>query len=514
MIFSLSTSGTRLTIGLPRELREPCEDVIVRVGDEHAVDEIVFLRRRGLLAAAAAALGAVFRDRLRLHVAAVGKRHHHVRRCDQVLQREVHALRHDFRAALVAELVADRGQFVADDFRQARRLGEDIDEIDDEVHHFLVLAGDFFTLEPREPLQPQFQDRLRLRVGQPVAFRAPAEFLRQPVGTRRIRSRAPQHFLDNRRAPRLRHQCRLGLRRRRRRLDQRDDLVDVRQGDGQAFENVSAFARAPQLEARAAHDHFAPVDEEEFEELLEIEDARLAVDQRDHVHPEAVLQLCELEQVVLDDLRHLAALQLDHHAHAGLVRLVAQVGNALEFLLADELADPDEQIRLVHLVRDLVDDDRLATALVDLLDVRACAYHNAAAAGAVAFADTLLAIDDSRGRKIGSGNDLHQFVDRDVRVRKQREAGRNRFRQVVRRNVGRHAHGNAGRPVDEQVGQPRRQDGRLQLLAVVIRKSTVSLSISARSSEAIFCSRHSVYRYAAAESPSTDPKLPWPSING
>ena len=60
------------------------------------------------------------------------------------------------------------------------------------------------------------------------------------------------------------------------------------------FQDVAALARLAQLEARAAHDDLAPVLQEVFEELLEIEQARLVVDQRDHVHPEAVLQLREL----------------------------------------------------------------------------------------------------------------------------------------------------------------------------------------------------------------------------
>ncbi len=41
--------------------------------------------------------------------------------------------------------------------------------------------------------------------------------------------------------------------------------------------------------------------------------------------------------------------------------------------------------------------------------------------------------------------------------------------QVVRRDVGRHADGDAGRAVDQQVGEARRQDGRLGLLVVVVR---------------------------------------------
>ena len=42
--------------------------------------------------------------------------------------------------------------------------------------------------------------------------------------------------------------------------------------------------------------------------------------------------------------------------------------------------------------------------------------------------------------------------------------------QVVRRDVGRHPDRDAGRAVDEQVRQPRRQDRRLHLLAVVVRR--------------------------------------------
>ena len=45
-------------------------------------------------------------------------------------------------------------------------------------------------------------------------------------------------------------------------------------------------------------------------------------------------------------------------------------------------------------------------------------------------------------------------------------------------------------------------------------KTTVSLSMSSRSSIARAVRRASVYRYAAAESPSTDPKFPWPSTRG
>ena len=65
----------------------------------------------------------------------------------------------------------------------------------------------------------------------------------------------------------------------------------------------------------------------------------------------------------------------------------------------------DQQVRLVHLVGDLVDDDRLAAALVDVLDVRARADDDAAAAGAIALAHAFGAVDDPGGREIGRRHD-------------------------------------------------------------------------------------------------------------
>src|SRR6202795_4398088 len=100
--------------------------------------------------------------------------------------------------------------------------------------------------------------------------------------------------------------------------------------------------------------------QKKLQKLSEVQNAGLAIDQRHHVHPEAVLQLGQLEQIVEDDLGDFAALELDHHAHAGFVGLVAQVGDAVELFLAYQLADAREQRRLVHLIGKLVDDDRLA----------------------------------------------------------------------------------------------------------------------------------------------------------
>ena len=99
----------------------------MRVGDEELLDPVVFLVLRRLLAAAAAPLRPVLREHLALDVAGVRERDDDVGRRDQVLGLEVGGVLLD-RAAPgadlgLAELLLQRGELVADDGRDPRRLG-------------------------------------------------------------------------------------------------------------------------------------------------------------------------------------------------------------------------------------------------------------------------------------------------------------------------------------------------------------------------------------------------------
>ena len=136
---------------------------------------------------------------------------------------------------------------------------------------------------------------------------------------------------------------------------------------------MGAIARLGKIENRAARDDFAPVPQERLEHFLEAEKLRPAVDERDHVDAEHGLERGLREEIVEHHLGDFAALQLDDHAHAVLVGLVAQLGDAVDFLVAYQLGDALEQARLVHLVGKLGDDDGLApTDLVDVFEI-ACA---------------------------------------------------------------------------------------------------------------------------------------------
>ena len=93
-----------------------------------------------------------------------------------------------------------------------------------------------------------------------------------------------------------------------------------------------------------------------------------------------------LEQVVEDLVRVGVALDLDVHAHAVAVRLVAQVRDAVDLLVLDQVGDLLEQRRLVDLVGQLGDDDRDPVAL-DLLERALGAHDHAAAAVGVHLPD-------------------------------------------------------------------------------------------------------------------------------
>ena len=86
----------------------------MRVRDEQLLDEVFVLDRGGRLAAAAAALRLVLGDRLRLRIAGMRQRDHHVLRLDQVFGGQIEMVAIDLGAARVAVLLADLDQLVAD----------------------------------------------------------------------------------------------------------------------------------------------------------------------------------------------------------------------------------------------------------------------------------------------------------------------------------------------------------------------------------------------------------------
>jgi hypothetical protein len=218
----------------------------------------------------------------------------------------------------------------------------------------------------------------------------------------------------------------------------------------------------------------------DLDQVLQIAQFGLAAHQGHHVHAKGVLQLGLLVEVVQHHLGQFATLELDHHAHAGLVALVLDVADALDLLVVHQLGDALQQRLFVDLVGQLIDDDGLALALVDVLEVALGAHDDAATAGAVAVLHALHAVDDACGREVRRGDDFHQFVDGSVRVLQQVQAGVHHLVEVVRRNVGGHAHGNTGRAVDQQIGQAGGQHQRFFFGTVVVGAEVHRLFVDVR----------------------------------
>jgi hypothetical protein len=187
------------------------------------------------------------------------------------------------------------------------------------------------------------------------------------------------------------------------------------------------------------------------------------------------------EQVVQDAVRIGVALDLDVDAHAVAVRLVAQVGDALDLLGPDQLRDLLEEGGFVHHVRQFGDDDCHAVA-ARLLERYLGPDDDPAAAVGVHLADGvdslvlagdrvaagLVAIHRAAGREVRAEHVLAQVVRRQVRVVDKRPGRVHDFAEVVGRDVRGHAHGDSGRAVHQEVRQPGRQNRRLLLGAVVV----------------------------------------------
>ena len=139
--------------------------------------------------------------------------------------------------------------------------------------------------------------------------------------------------------------------------------------------------------------------EERAQHVVQRQHLRPAAVQRDHVGAEARLQRGEAPELVQHHVGDRVAPELDDDAHAVAIGFVAQVRDALDALLAHQLGDPLDQRRLVDLVGDLADDQRLAI-LAQLLDRDLGAHDDRAAAGRVGRADA--GAPEDRARRSGS----------------------------------------------------------------------------------------------------------------
>src|SRR5882762_7213847 len=356
--------------------------VVVGRRDEQVLDPVVFLGMGGDHPPAAAPLAPVGGHRQSFDIARVGHGDHHVLFRDQILDRELALVGYDFGAPLVAEAVRQLRELLLENLEAPRLRPEDLLALLDELADFPELLLELGDLEGGEARQPHVEDFRRLLFGQLEAL--------------------AQAGVRARRVLRL--------------ADDLDDLVDVVDGDLQAFEDVLAVLRALELELGAADDDGVAMLDEVLEQLLQVHLLRRAVDQGEHDRAEGGLHLRVRVEPVQHHHRDGIPLQLDHDPDAFLVGFVPEIADALELLRHHQVADLFDHAVGRDLVGELGDDDLLLPGGLPLLDGGARADRDPAAPLLVALLDALAAVDDRAGREVRALDELPQILDRRVRV--------------------------------------------------------------------------------------------------
>ena len=232
-----------------------------------------------------------------------------------------------------------------------------------------------------------------------------------------------------------------------------------------------ALARLAQQVDGAALDDVDAVVDEDADSFGEAQLARLAVDHSQEDHGEAFLKLGVLVELVEDDLRLRAALEADDHSHAVAIAFVARpFGAGVDVgddLVVDELRDALEERGLVDLIRQLGDDERLPV-FGDVFRGDAGAHEEAATAGAIGVNDAGAAVENGAGREVGPFDVLEDFGEAGFGILDQIDGGVDDFSEIVRRNVGGHADSDAARSVDDEIGDARGKNGRLDGGLVVV----------------------------------------------
>ena len=233
------------------------------------------------------------------------------------------------------------------------------------------------------------------------------------------------------------------------------------------LEDVGALLGLLQVVLGAAADDFILKLDVLLDHLFQGHDlGHLVVDgQHDDAH--GVLQLGVLIQLVQDDLRVGVLADVHHDAHSLAVGLIVQSGDALDALVLDQIGHILDEPGLVDHIRDLRDDD-LGAAVLGLFDGSAAPQGDLAAAGGVGGADAAAAHDDACSGEVRAFDVLHQAGQVDVGVVDIGHAAVDDLAEVVGRDIGSHADGDALTAVDQQVREAAGQDARLLLRLVEV----------------------------------------------
>ena len=339
----------------------------------------------------------------------MGQGYHHVFFSDEVLYVYLFGLCNELCAPFQGVLIP---YFLELGFYYVQYLlltGEDFLVFLDLLQDLFVFFNDLFKLEACEALEFHVQDGLGLYPGQ----------------------------------LKLLHEAFPGLCRGLGGTDECHNLVQVVNGNLQAFQDMGAFLGLSQQIGGAPDDHRLPVFQEVGEKFLEVQQFRFPVDNGQEDDAETALHCRVFVKMVEDDLGNAVLLELHHYPHAAPVGFIPDRMNALYLLVLDQRGNALHELGLVYLIGYLGDDDLFLVAPGNLFHSGPGPHLYYSAARLVGLLDPLPSADVSGCGKIRAMDMFHEFCNRYVGVFYQGGQGIYHLPQVVRRYVGGHAHCNS-----------------------------------------------------------------------
>ena len=236
---------------------------------------------------------------------------------------------------------------------------------------------------------------------------------------------------------------------------------------------MRTVARLLEIKTRAALDNVLLETDILIENLAQRQHTRLQLaartrHERDMDHRNGILKLRIGEQLVEDDLRVGIAANIHDNLHTLARGMVLNVRDAVDALVFDQICHGLDQTCLVYHVRDFRNND-LALAVRQIYNLGLCADLDLAAAGRVGSTDAAAAHDHAAGREVRALDELADLVHLGLGMVDDIAGAVDDLREVVRRDVGRHADRDAGRAVHQQVGEAGRQYDRLLALLIEVR---------------------------------------------
>ena len=356
---------------------------------------------------------------------------------DQILGFEfiVHA---ETRAAVIAVLVGDHIDLVADHTQQLLLVGKNALVVGDLFLEILVLRLQLTPFQTGQGAETHVDDRLGLGIG---------------------KSEGCHQLL-------LRDGHRLAG------ADDADDLFNVIKGDQQAFQNMGPFLCLVQVIFCAAGDHILLMLQVQIQHLQKIQDLRLVIDQCQHDYAEGIFHLRMLQKMIQDNLRIYVLPELNDDPHALAVGFVPEIRDAINPLLFVKISDLLNEPCLVHEIGKLRHDDAVLSVRHGL-DICHRTDLDLSASGAVGFRDSLSAEDHGSRRKIRSLYDLADIVQSRLPVLdpvvNDLVNSADNLPQIVGRNVGRHADGDSGGSVHQKVRESAGKHCRFFLRLIKVR---------------------------------------------